>query len=311
MSQFTGVGFNLRTQCLEPVTLEEPRLTKRVKTLQQVHFSDGSIVRCTPEHNFLLDTGRYKNARNLKPGMVLRTVSTDERPLEQISVTYNMRITLKTPVNVYDVTTITHNFALGNGVVVHNSSRYARNSDYQEILPLRGKLLNAYKSKPDQLFKNEEVMSVLQTIGYNPELPEGFKLRAGKIILLSDSDPDGCHINVLEAALLLKLMPDLFSQGRVYAAVTPKYLLKHKSDYYFANSVKEMREKVPKGTPLDNLSQLKGWSECSPEALRKIAFDPASRQLVQLQPPSPKKRQQFLELMGKDAAMRKKLLNIP
>lgn len=99
-----------------------------------------------------------------------------------------------TPVPVYDATVPKHhNFALDAGVFVHNTARAARDSSYQEALPLRGKILNVGKgTKEDRVFENAEVISILAQLGFDPKVDDPMsKLRVGKIILLADPDPDG------------------------------------------------------------------------------------------------------------------------
>lgn len=106
------------------------------------------------------------------------------------------RRTLQEPTPVYDLTSMKHhNFALSNGVVVHNSAQKARNPEVHELLPLRGKPLNVYTdTKGTKTFAvKSEVMNILKSIGYDPSKKDPLSaLRVGKIVLLADEDLDGC-----------------------------------------------------------------------------------------------------------------------
>ena len=132
----------------------------------------------------------------------------------------------------------------------------------------------------------------------------------GKIILLSDPDPDGYHINALLLALLLKLMPEVFDKGMVYTVVSPKYMLTDKGVQYFAMTMTEMKGLIPRGVNPDKASYLKGWGEASPTAMREIAFNPETRKLVRIEKPDAKANKEIALLMGDDSDYRKKLLGI-
>jgi hypothetical protein len=102
-------------------------------------------------------------------------------------------ISLKKGVPVYDASIRKyHNYALAAGVFVHNTARQARDGSYQEILPLRGKILNSLKHTDERVLLSEEVLNILAMIGFDPKASNPYdKLRVGKIICLSDPDPDG------------------------------------------------------------------------------------------------------------------------
>jgi DNA gyrase subunit B len=180
------------------------------------------------------------------------------------------------------------------------------------VLPIRGKILNVMKKKElDKAFTSNEVLNILKSMGYNFNTPNPIeKLRIGKLVLLSDADKDGLHINALLLTLLVKFMPDAFSQGLIYIAQPPAYMLKHKGKYYFGNSVEEIRGVIPKGANINNVSFLKGLGECSAEALREVVFDPETRSLLKVNPPSMSDIKEFYTLMSEDTSYRKKLLGI-
>jgi hypothetical protein len=101
------------------------------------------------------------------------------------------KIKLKKSVPVYDATSPKyHNFVLACGAVVHNTAERARDKRYQEVLKLRGKILNIYRDKAGKASLNKEIIDILKSIGYDPS-KKNLNLRVGKIILLADADPDG------------------------------------------------------------------------------------------------------------------------
>lgn len=188
---------------------------------------------------------------------------------------------------------------------------------YQEILPVKGKVLNVFKAKEGAAFESSanrkgeetnEVLQVLRSIGYDPNLADPYsKLRVGKIVLFSDPDPDGYHINALQLGLLTKYLRPLFDKGLVYIALTYEYYARTKTGTVFGNSKEEVAKKAP---GVKDIRHIKGWGEVNPQLLREMAFDPKLRQLVQLSPVSKSSFNQFVNIMGEDVSTRKQLLNI-
>jgi len=178
---------------------------------------------------------------------------------------------------------------------------------YQETLGLRGKILNAYKSKDDKIMSSEEVLNILTAIGFDPKQKSPIdKLRVGKIILLSDPDPDGMHINALLLSLFSRLMPSVYKKGVIHVALSPKFILNEGGKQYFSNTLKGL-EKHTKN--IHKATYIKGWGEISASALRQIAFNPKTRKLLKI-----KSKQHCMnemrKLMGLDIAKRKQLLGI-
>lgn len=182
------------------------------------------------------------------------------------------------------------------------TSKRARDKSYQEVLPLKGKLLNVYKySKMNKILKSEEVANILSVINYDPSRENPLeKLRVGKIILLSDPDPDGYHINMLVLGLFAKLAPQLFEQKRVFVVKSPKYIYKKGGKYYYA-------DKMPK---VKDVQYVKGWGEVNVEILRDIAFNPKTRRLIPIDLPSPEDLKELNMLLSEDVGYRRKLLGI-
>ena len=212
---------------------------------------------------------------------------------------------------VYDLTSPKyHNFVLGCGATVHNTARLARDKSYQEILPLKGKILNVYKAKEGKAFDSDEVLNILKVIGFDPTHKQPLDhLRIGKLILLSDSDVDGSHINVLILSLLAKYLPGMFERNMVYIVNAPEYVTIVGDKMYYGNTLDELKKKVPGGKPT-NVTHLKGWGEASPEMLRETAFDPKTRKLLKVKMIEKAGMKEFVALMAENIDYRAKLLGI-
>lgn len=194
------------------------------------------------------------------------------------------------------------------------SAKQARYKDFQAVLPLKGKPLNAMKASDAQALASEEIVNIFNSINYVPDgksKPDGF----GKLILLSDSDVDGYHINALVLTLIQKFMPELFDDGKVFVADTRHcklYGRGKKGDFYFGSTSDGVLEsaKASGDTIVGKTSYLKGWGELNASGLRVAAMNPATRKLIQITGLSKKQCLEFERLMGDDVEERKKLLGI-
>ena len=197
---------------------------------------------------------------------------------------------------------------------MHNTCKHARDKRYQECLPIRGKIKNAVRAKDiEAILLSEEVLNILTLLGYDPDAEDPLKkLRVGKVILLSDPDPDGHHINCLELGLLWRVMPGLFEQGIVYVARAPEYYAKVGKESVFGRTKEKLRAKLkamgaPKTTELHHI---KGYGEMDAGDLRTVAFDPSTRSLIRVRPTSEENSLLFGKLMAEDTELRRKLMGI-
>ena len=187
------------------------------------------------------------------------------------------------------------------------TAKKARDPNNQEILALRGKIINAYKDK-GKLFQNQEIVDILKSIGYNPSLKDPTnKLRVGKIILLSDADPDGQHINLLLLSLLHKLMPEVFDKKMVYVVDSMLYTYQKGQKRLFGNSVSDLK-KQDKYIKTEYITRIKGWGEINQDVLKDIAFDRNKRKLLRIKNIDEKNK--FVSIVGEDVSIRKELLDI-
>ena len=125
------------------------------------------------------------------------------------------------------------------------SAEGGRMRQYQAILPLRGKIINAYKSREDKVLANEEVRSIISAVGSGiGEEVDLSKRRYGKIIIMTDANVDGSHIRTLLLTFFYRQMYDLVHGGHVYVAQPPLFRVRRKKDTYYVQTEEEMKTQL-------------------------------------------------------------------
>ncbi len=125
------------------------------------------------------------------------------------------------------------------------SAEGGRMREFQAILPLRGKIINAYKSRDDKVLANEEIRSMIQAIGVGiGEEQDLSKRRYDKVIIMTDADVDGSHIRTLLLCFFYRQMFDLVAHGHVYVAQPPLFRVKHKRHVYYVQTEEEMKAQL-------------------------------------------------------------------
>jgi DNA gyrase subunit B len=125
------------------------------------------------------------------------------------------------------------------------SAEGGRIREYQAILPLRGKIINAYKSREDKVLANEEVRSMISAIGAGiGDEMDLAKRRYSKIIIMTDADVDGSHIRTLLLTFFYRQMYDLVKNGYVYVAQPPLFRVRHKKEVYYVQTEEEMKTQL-------------------------------------------------------------------
>lgn len=160
------------------------------------------------------------------------------------------------------------------------SAKSARNRFTQAILPLRGKILNVEKAREDRIYGNEEIKAMITAFGTG--IHEEFdiaKLRYDKIIIMTDADVDGAHIDTLMLTFLYRFMPELIRQGHVYLAMPPLFKLERNSKVWYAYSDEELAGILNEvGRDNNNrIQRYKGLGEMDPEQLWETTMDPERR----------------------------------
>lgn len=163
------------------------------------------------------------------------------------------------------------------------SAKGGRDSRYQAILPLRGKVLNVEKSRLDKVYSNTQLIPIIQALGCG--IGEEFnieKLRYGKIIIMADADVDGSHIRILLLTFFFRHMRKLIDDGRIFLAQPPLYKV-HKGKqerYAFSDAERDMYIAELGGNV--EADRYKGLGEMNPEQLRETTMDPEKRTLLKV-----------------------------
>ncbi|WP_040697811.1 DNA topoisomerase (ATP-hydrolyzing) subunit B [Nocardia vinacea] len=198
------------------------------------------------------------------------------------------------------------------------SAKSGRDSMYQAILPLRGKIINVEKARIDRVLKNNEVQSIITAFGTG--IHDEFdiaKLRYHKIVLMADADVDGQHISTLLLTLLFRFMRPLVEHGHVYLAQPPLYKLKwQRSDPEFAYSDRERDGLLEAGLAAgkkinkdDGVQRYKGLGEMNAKELWETTMDPAVRVLRQVTLDDAAAADElFSILMGEDVEARRSFI---
>ncbi|WP_245916458.1 DNA gyrase/topoisomerase IV subunit B [Nocardioides gansuensis] len=201
------------------------------------------------------------------------------------------------------------------------TAKLARDSEYQALLPIRGKILNVQKASVGDMLKNAECASIIQVVGAGSG--RTFDLdaaRYGRIIFMADADSDGAHIRCLLATLFFTYMPDLIKAGRVFTAVPPLHRIeisnprKGTDKYVYTYSDDELQRRLAELKKKnirwkDPVQRYKGLGEMDADQLAETTMDPRHRTLRRLTIDDAESATQVFELlMGSDVAPRKEFI---
>jgi topoisomerase-4 subunit B len=188
------------------------------------------------------------------------------------------------------------------------SAKQARDREFQAVMPLRGKILNAWEVEPAEILASREVHDIAVAIGVDPGSPNLDGLRYGKICILADADSDGLHIATLLCALFMRHFRPLIENGHVFVAMPPLYRIDVGKEVFYALDDSERegildRLAAEKKAGAVSVQRFKGLGEMNPLQLRETAMSPDTRRLVQLTLPDGKKADRVLDmLLGKKRA---------
>ncbi|NLY72537.1 MAG: DNA topoisomerase [Tissierellia bacterium] len=198
--------------------------------------------------------------------------------------------------------------------------KMARDSNFQALIPVRGKILNTLKSDYERIFKSDIIMDLMKVIGAGIEIKSKHKvdedsfdiqnLRYDKIIITTDADVDGFQIRTLILTVFYTLAPTLLREGKVYIVESPLYEIVSKNKSYFAYSDMEKNELVKKlDDPKAKIHRSKGLGENDPDMMWKTTMNPETRKLIQVKFDDEKEAHYTFEaLLGDNLEERKFLI---
>ncbi len=201
------------------------------------------------------------------------------------------------------------------------TAKLARNSEFQALLPIRGKILNVQKASVGDMLKNAECASIIQVVGAGSGRTFDMDARRyGRIIFMADADSDGAHIRCLLTTLFFTYMPELITQGRVYSAVPPLHRIelsnpkKGMDKYVYTYSDPELQRKLAELTKKgvrwkDPVQRYKGLGEMDADQLAETTMDPRRRTLRRITADDADAAKLVFELlMGSEVAPRKEFI---
>jgi DNA gyrase subunit B len=197
------------------------------------------------------------------------------------------------------------------------SCKMGRDSEFQAIMPVRGKILNCLKVDYDSIFKSEIIVDLLKVLGCGVEIKSKHNkdlstfdienLRWDKIIICTDADVDGFHIRTQILAMIYRLIPTLIQKEKVFIAESPLFEITYKDKTWFAYNEKEKVEITKKleGKKL-NIQRSKGLGENNPEMMWQTTMNPETRRLIKVLPDDVEETQKYFDvLLGDDLQGRK------
>lgn len=171
------------------------------------------------------------------------------------------------------------------GLSAAGSASKQRDSKFQSVLALKGKVINAYRVEDKALFKNQELSSLLVALGIGTALDYS-RLKYNKIIILTDADHDGEHIKALLLIYFITRLPEIVRQGYLYIAQPPLYRLIHKKQAIYLKDDKELQKFLTKLSEKERqqlvTTRMKGLGEMNSDELYTTTMDPAQRELLQV-----------------------------
>ena len=198
--------------------------------------------------------------------------------------------------------------------------KLGRDSEFQAIIPVRGKILNCLKAEYDKIFKNDIITDIFKVLGCGVEVTSKANkdlssfdlggLRWNKVVIFTDADVDGFQIRTLILTMLYRLAPTLIEKGYVYIAESPLYEINTKDKTYFAYTEQEKTEALEKiGKEKYTIQRSKGLGENEPDMMWLTTMNPETRRLIKVTPSQAEATSQMFDLLlGDNLAGRKEYI---
>lgn len=195
--------------------------------------------------------------------------------------------------------------------------KQARDSEFQALMPVRGKILNCLKCEYDKIFKSEIITDLVKVLGCGVEVKSKHMkglaefnldlLRYNKVIICTDADVDGFQIRTLILTMIYRLMPTLIEEGKVFIAETPLYEINTKDQVWFAYTEQEKTAAIEEiGNAKYTVQRSKGLGENEAEMMWLTTMNPKTRRLVEILPEDAERTAQIFDmLLGDNLAGRK------
>lgn len=196
--------------------------------------------------------------------------------------------------------------------------KQARDSSFQAIIPVRGKILNCLKSEYDKIFKSDIIVDLIKVLGCGVEVNSkkskdvsSFNindLRWNKVIICTDADVDGFHIRTLILTMIHRLMPTIIEEGKVFIAESPLYEIRTKDETYFCYTEKEKVDVLDQiGNAKYTIQRSKGLGENDADMMWLTTMNPKTRRLIKVEPDNVQSlmEERFELFMGDDLQGRK------
>lgn len=188
------------------------------------------------------------------------------------------------------------------------SVKMARDSEFQAVMPVRGKILNCLKAEYDGIFRNDIIIDLIKVLGCGVEIRSKHNrdlssfdynnLKWNKIIICTDADVDGYQIRTLILAMLYRLTPTLIERGKVYIAETPLFEITAKGKSYFAYNEAEKQKILEKLKGQKVIIQRsKGLGENNPDMMWMTTMNPETRRLIKVMPDDAEDTRKFFDLL--------------